>query len=163
MTFQNQTQLVIWDLSVWGYACPLWMSSKCYQKIVMCVTLLSRVSAVVVLQPVEEDEHTTMLEETMNIRQCTDYTKHMHPKTANRPCFSELIQYSLSSGIQSNLVKSTVIKLYFCFKNIVRCLFNKHPNHHPYHFKGRYLGKFLRFFKKTLCTQVICLHFVCTP
>lgn len=47
-------------------------------------------------------------------------------------------------------MKSTVIKLYFCFKNIVRCLFNKHPNHHPYHFKGRYLGKFLRFFFKKL-------------
>ena len=45
-------------------------------------------------------------------------------------------------------MKSIVIKLYFCFKNIVMCLFNKHPKHHPYGFKGRYLGKFLRFLKK---------------
>lgn len=36
------------------------------KKIIMCV-ILSRVSTVVVLQPVEEGEHTTVLEETVDI------------------------------------------------------------------------------------------------
>lgn len=69
----------------------------------MCV-ILSRVSTVVVLQAVEEDEHTHSArgnyDHTLKATNTLPYcSAQIVPsifilKTANRPCFSELIQYS---------------------------------------------------------------------